>query len=157
MVSFCNYNRDMPEREWTTPECPVGRAADLVGDRWSLLIVRDAFDGVRRFRDFQRSLGIARSMLTVRLRRLVEIGILANAPASDGSRYDEYVLTEQGRALFPVIVGLRQWGERYAFAQGERHSVLVDRETGRRVPRMSWRTDAGRAIAPDEVRVREVA
>lgn len=87
--------------------CPVARAVDAVGDRWSLLIVRDAFDGVRRFSEFQRNLGIARNMLADRLKTLVEAGVLAAAPASDGSAHHEYVLTDKGRALFPVVVALR--------------------------------------------------
>ena len=70
--------------------CPVARSVDVVGDRWSLLVVRDAFDGVRRFTDFQRSLGVARNILSDRLRRLVDAGILATRPASDSSAYQEY-------------------------------------------------------------------
>ncbi|MBB3221800.1 winged helix-turn-helix transcriptional regulator [Pseudoduganella umbonata] len=110
--------------------CPVARGVDLVGERWALLIVRDAFDGVRRFGEFQRSLGVARNILADRLRLLVEAGILASQPASDGSAYQEYVLTAKGEDLFPVIVALRRWGERHLFAPGEPHSVLVLRDTG---------------------------
>ena len=88
--------------------CPVARALDAIGDWWSLLIVRDAFDGVRRFGEFQKSLGVAKNILSDRLRTLVAHDILAAVPASDGSAYQEYVLTEKGQALFPVIVGLRQ-------------------------------------------------
>ena len=95
--------------------CPVARAIDIVGDRWALLIVRDAFDGVRRFGQFQESLDIARNILTDRLRRLVEAGVLEVVAASDGSAYQEYILTPKGEALFPVIVTLRQWGEGYLF------------------------------------------
>ena len=78
--------------------CPVARGVDVVGDRWSLLIVRDAFDGMRRFGDFQRSLGVARNILSDRLRKLVDAGILATQAASDGSAYQEYVLTAKGKA-----------------------------------------------------------
>ncbi len=76
--------------------CPVARSADLLGDRWALLVIRDAFDGITRFGDFQRSLGAARNILSDRLRRLVEAGILQLQPASDGSAYQEYVLTAAG-------------------------------------------------------------
>ncbi len=92
-------------------DCPVARALDAIGDWWSLLIVRDAFDGLRRFGDFQKNLGIAKGMLTTRLRTLVELGVLEQVAASDGSAYHEYVLTKRGHDLFPVVVGLRQWGE----------------------------------------------
>src|ERR1700758_1060688 len=76
--------------------CGVARPLDAIGDWWSLLIVRDAFDGARRFGEFQRSLGLAKNILSVRLRNLVTHGILKMEPASDGSAYQEYVLTEKG-------------------------------------------------------------
>src|SRR5262249_53577633 len=78
-------------------ECPIARALDAIGDWWSLLIIRDALLGLRRFGEFQRSLGLAKNILTVRLRALVDRGILEMAPASDGSAYQEYVLTPKGR------------------------------------------------------------
>lgn len=96
----------------TSAICPVARFLDAIGDRWSLLIVRDAFDGSRRFGDFQRELGVARNILTDRLRRLVDAGVLELQPASDGSSYQEYVLTAAGEQLFPVVVAMRQWGEK---------------------------------------------
>src|SRR3984885_2655485 len=91
--------------------CSLARTLEVVGDWWSLLIVRDAFDGVRRFGDFQKSLGIAKGILTARLRKLVDLGVLELEPASDGSAYQEYALTRKGRDLFHVVVSLRQWGE----------------------------------------------
>ena len=87
--------------------CPVARAIDIVGDKWSLLIIRDAFDGVRRFSPVQRSLGIAKNILAARLRDLVEAGVLRTSPAPGGSAYQEYVLTEQGEDLFSLIISLR--------------------------------------------------
>ncbi|WP_263140317.1 helix-turn-helix domain-containing protein [Pseudomonas sp. RIT-PI-AD] len=110
--------------------CPVARALDVIGDRWSLLIVRDAFDGLRRFGEFQKNLGVARNILSDRLRALVESGVLAIAPASDGSAYQEYVLTDKGEDLFKVVVALRQWGEAQLFEPGEARSVLVERASG---------------------------
>jgi DNA-binding HxlR family transcriptional regulator len=92
-------------------ECAVARALDTIGDWWSLLIIRDAFFGRRRFGDFQKGLGIAKNILTARLRKLVSRGILEVVPASDGSAYQEYVLTEKGRGLDIVLIALRQWGE----------------------------------------------
>lgn len=113
------------ETSWTDPTCPVARTLDLVGDRWSLLIIRDAMDGARSFTDFQRRTGIARNILTDRLRRLVERGILDRQSAPSGRR-QFYALTDAGRDLFTVIVAMRQWGEQHAFAPNEAHSVLVD-------------------------------
>jgi DNA-binding HxlR family transcriptional regulator len=110
---------------WTDPTCPVARTLDLVGDRWSLLIVRDAMDGARAFTDFQQRTGIARNILTDRLRRLVDRGILDRHPAPSGRR-QLYTLTPTGHDLFTVIVALRQWGERHAFTPTEPHSTLLD-------------------------------
>lgn len=134
--------------------CPVARSIAVVGDRWSLLIVRDAFDGIRRFGDFQRSLGLARNILTDRLRKLVEANVLATQAASDGSAYQEYVLTAQGESLFPVVVALRQWGERHLFAPGEHHSALIDRRTGKPIPYMAPTAKNGTALAPQATHVR---
>ena len=100
--------------------CPVARSLDAIGDGWSLLIVRDAFDGLRRFGEFQKNLGMAKNILSDRLRTLTAHGILEAAPASDGSAYQEYVLTEKGRGLFPVIVGLRQWARTTTTVRGKR-------------------------------------
>ena len=91
--------------------CPIARSLDAIGDWWSLLIIRDAFLGARRFGEFQRKLGLAKNILSARLHALVDRGILATAPASDGSNYREYVLTPKGRGLFPILVALRQWSE----------------------------------------------
>jgi len=110
-------------------ECPVARTVDVIGDRWSLLIVRDAFDGIRRFSELQRNLGLAKNILAARLRELVAQGILEVVPAADGSAYHEYVLTAKGRELFSVIVALRKWGEMYLFEEGEPHSTLLDTES----------------------------
>lgn len=128
--------------------CPVARSVDTMGDRWSLLIVRDAFDGLRRFSEFQRSLGVAKNILADRLRTLVAQGILETGPAAEGSAYQDYALTAKGQALFPVIVGLRQWGEQHLFAPGEPHSVLKDRATGQPIPPMDVRGENGLVLVP---------
>jgi DNA-binding HxlR family transcriptional regulator len=126
--------------------CPVARALDAIGDWWSILIIRDAFDGIRRFSNFQRNLGIAKGMLTIRLRKLVEVGILELAPASDGSAYSEYVLTKRGRALFHVVVSLRQWGDEHLFAPGEVRSKLIDSQRRRPVRKLELRAQSGQLL-----------
>jgi DNA-binding HxlR family transcriptional regulator len=134
--------------------CGVARPMDAIGDGWSLLIVRDAFDGLRRFGEFQKSLGLSKNILAARLRHLVSHGIMEAVPASDGSPYQEYVLTGKGRGLFPVLVALRQWGEAFFFARGERHVRLVDRQAGRPLQRMVPMAEDGRALEPEDVHVR---
>jgi DNA-binding HxlR family transcriptional regulator len=137
-------------RSLSASPCPVGRAIDAVGDWWSLMIVRDALDGVRRFSDFLASLGIAKNMLATRLRTLVEREILEIVPASDGSAYSEYVLTEKGRGLFPVIVALRQWGEEFFFDATEKHVRLVDRADRQPVCKMELHAHDGRLLRAED-------
>ena len=134
--------------------CPVARPLDAIGDWWSLLIIRDAFDGLRRFGEFQKSLGLAKNILSSRLRNLVEHDILETVPASDGSVYQEYVLTEKGRGLFPLLVALRQWGEDYFFEPGETHVSLVDVKRGQPVRRLELRSDDGRLLGPADTVVK---
>ncbi|MFI6921282.1 winged helix-turn-helix transcriptional regulator [Nonomuraea spiralis] len=138
---------------WTDPSCPVARAVDLVGDRWSLLIVRDAMDGASTFTEFHQRLGIARNILTDRLRRLVEHGILAKSAAGDGRRH-AYLLTAAGRDLFTAVVALRQWGERHAFAPDETHSVLVD-DQGRELAPLRPLGQDGEPLSAETSRVRK--
>ncbi|MFQ6148511.1 winged helix-turn-helix transcriptional regulator [Streptomyces seoulensis] len=143
----------LPNAVWTDPDCPVARTLDLVGDRWSLLVVRDAMDGARSFTEFQRRTGIARNILTDRLRKLTDHGILTQRTAPSGRRW-QYVLTDAGRALFPVLLTLRQWGERHAFAPGEPHSTLVDQH-GARVPELKPTGTDGAPLDVDTIHVRK--
>lgn len=142
------------DRDWTDPACPVARTVDLVGDRWSLLIVRDAMDGAASFTDFQQRLGIARNILTDRLRKLVEHGILSTSTAPGGKRHS-YELTAAGQDLFTVVVALRQWGERHAFTAGEPHSTLVDGD-GRPLPRLRAENHEGKRADAANTRVQKV-
>ncbi|MDQ0741358.1 helix-turn-helix domain-containing protein [Pseudomonas sp. W4I3] len=137
-------------------ECPVARTLEAIGDRWVLMIIRDAFDDVRRFSEFQKRLGLAKNILTVKLKLLVELGIFDIQPASDGSAYKEYVLTDSGRAVFPIVVSMRQWGERYLFNKGESYSVLLDSELSEPVETIAVRSKAGKVLAPADCHRRVV-
>jgi DNA-binding HxlR family transcriptional regulator len=134
----------------TNGQCPVARALEVMGDRWALMILRDAFDGLRRFSEFQKNLGLAKNILASRLKLLVESGLLALQPASDGSAYKEYVLTEKGRSVFPLVIALRQWGEQFLFEAGETRSALLDRATGETVETLQVRARDGRVLGPDD-------
>jgi len=127
--------------------CPVARSLDAIGDWWSMLIIRDALLGARRFGEFQRNLGLAKNILTVRLRTLVDRGILKMARASDGSAYQEYVLTPKGRGVFPILVALRQWSEQFDQRPDQIATMLVDREKGRPVRRLELRSQDGRRLS----------
>src|SRR5580700_4247152 len=135
-------------------ECPVARSLDAIGDWWSLLIIRDALMGISRFSEFQKSLGLARNILTVRLRALVDHGILKTAPASDGSAYQEYLLTPKGRGVFPVLVALRQWSEEFSGERDGFSTVLVDRNNGRPVRKLELRASDGRLLGDGDTAVR---
>lgn len=131
--------------------CPIARTLDLIGDWWSLLIIRDALEGISRFSDFEKSLEIAKNMLSTRLKGLVERDILRLVPASDGSAYKEYVLTEKGRALQTVIVALSQWGGEFMFEPGESGSVMVDAQKRKPIRKLELLSADGRHLAPEDI------
>jgi DNA-binding HxlR family transcriptional regulator len=134
--------------------CPVARTLDLIGDWWSLLIIRDALEGIRRFSDFQKNLDIAKNMLSARLKGLVEQGILQTVPAADGGAHKEYVLTERGKALQTVIVALSQWGGEFMYAPGEPGSVMVDAQNRQPLRKLELVAEDGRVLAPQDVSTR---
>jgi DNA-binding HxlR family transcriptional regulator len=108
---------------------------------------------MRRFGQFQKSLGLAKNILSARLSTLVAHDILRTVPASDGTHHHEYVLTDKGRALFPVLTALRQWGDRFYFDPAEPRARLVDRKTGRPVATVEIHSDDGRILSPDDTEV----
>src|SRR6202023_1062926 len=134
--------------------CPIARSLDAIGDWWSMLIIRDALLGARRFGEFQKSLGLAKNILTVRLRTLVDQGILKMAPASDGSAYQEYVLTPKGRGIFPILVALRQWSEEFDQRPDEIATILADRRKGRPVRKLELYSQDGRLLTAADTALR---
>ncbi len=136
----------MKRKSLGASRCPIARTLDIIGDWWSLLIVRDCFMGKRRFGEFEKSLGLAKNILSARLQKLTEHGILELAPASDGSAYQEYRLTGKGNSLYVVLVALRQWGEDNLFENNELHLRLVDRKSGKPVKRLELRSQDGRLL-----------
>ena len=134
-------------------DCGVAQALDILGDWWTLLVVRDAFFGVRRFRDFQADLGIAKNVLSQRLQHLVEHEILERIDVGEhGTRY-EYQLTEKGEALLPVLTALREWSDDWIYGRGDEPLIVRERKTGRRVPRLRVRGVEGRALSRRDLRM----
>lgn len=131
--------------------CPVARSLDAIGDWWSLLIVREAFANTRRFGDFQKHLGLAKNILATRLRNLVAEGILEMRPASDGSAYQEYVLTDKGRSLVTVMVALRQWGEEHLYQPGEPQTILRDRLNKKPLAKLQILSEDGRPLGVSDM------
>ncbi|HEY2785730.1 MAG TPA: helix-turn-helix domain-containing protein [Fimbriiglobus sp.] len=123
--------------------CPIARSLEAVGDVWSVLIVRQAFAGNRRFGEFEKSLGVAKNILTVRLRKLVALGVLEQVPAVDGAAHQEYALTEKGRGLHLVLTALRQWGEGCG---GDAPYVLVDLRDRKPVKPLAFHAHDGREL-----------
>ncbi|MBS0521310.1 MAG: helix-turn-helix transcriptional regulator [Proteobacteria bacterium] len=137
--------------------CPIARSLDVIGDWWSLLIVRDALRGMRRFSEFQKSLGVSKNILTQRLRTLVAQGILELAPATDGSAYREYVLTAKGRDLFHVLVALGQWGQEHLDPPAGSRLTMVDRARGEPLRRLELRARDGRVLGPGDTIMTKIA
>ena len=131
--------------------CSLAQTLNIIGERWTLLILRDAFFGARRFSQFERSLGIAKNILSARLNMLIDEGIMERRDSGEGGR-TEYVLTDQGRDLQPILLSMTHWGDRYRpDPQGER-LVFVDREQGKPIQRMAVRSEDGRTLKPEEIR-----
>ncbi|MFL6846201.1 MAG: winged helix-turn-helix transcriptional regulator [Allosphingosinicella sp.] len=127
-------------------ECGISAALEVVGERWSFLILRGAFNGLRHFEEFQTNLGIARNILSNRLGRLVEHGILRRDPDRDDRRKVTYRLTDKGRDLLPVLLSLRQWGERWISGMPS-NPVLVDRYTRQPIAPMTVQSADGRPLS----------
>lgn len=102
-------------RAYENQTCSVAGALEFVGERWTLLIVRDAFQGIRRYEDFQRRLGIARNILSARLDALVENGLFSRTPYQEHPLRYEYQLTDKGRDLWPVMFALLRWGDKHVY------------------------------------------
>ena len=122
----------MLNRTYESQNCSIARALEVVGERWSLLIVRDLMLGYRRFDALQERLGVARNVLAARLDRLIEEGVVQRRLYQERPARYEYVLTEKGLDLWPVLVGLISWGDKYVAEQGP-PVVLEHRECGGRI------------------------
>ncbi|MBM7808827.1 DNA-binding HxlR family transcriptional regulator [Geodermatophilus bullaregiensis] len=143
-----------PAEEFDRARCSVGGTLAVVGEKWSLLVLREAFLGVRRFADLQRALGAPRAVLTDRLASLVASGLLVRVPyRPEGERQrHEYRLTDKGRDLYPALVALMQWGDRWLTDDGAAPLELAHRDCGEPVS-LALRCAAGHDVAgPREVR-----
>lgn len=137
----------MKRKSFENAACPLARSLEAVGDAWSVLIVRQAFAGDRRFGEFEKHLGVAKNILTVRLRKLVALGVLEQVPV-EGSTHHEYALTERGRGLNLVLAAIRQWGEGCG---GDNPYVLVDKRDRKPVRPLAFHAHDGRVLAPEDM------
>ena len=145
----------MVQTDFTRMRCPVARSMAVLGERWAILVLREAFYGTRRFDAFERNLGIAPNILSARLRRLVEHGLLERVPCAGeaaGGRH-EYRLTEKGRDFFPAYLALKRWGDRWMADPAGPVVRLVDRTTGEEIAAPVPRGVDGAPLGPEDVRV----
>jgi DNA-binding HxlR family transcriptional regulator len=141
----------MKHKSFSHMNCSLAQTLEIVGERWTLLILRDAFFGSKRFGQFERSLGIAKNILTARLAVLTEEGILDKRDSDDGA-HAIYVLTEKGLDLQPILISMTHWGDKYKANPAGDRLVFVDREQGEPIRRMSVIAQDGRALAPREIK-----
>ena len=131
-------------------ECGLPSALEVMGERWSFMILRASFNGIRHFEDLQSQLGIARNILSNRLHRLVENGILKREPCPDDRRRIEYRLTEKGIDLLPALIALRQWGEKYS-AKTQSSLTIVDARDRRPIAPIRLHAADGRPLSYEEL------
>ena len=131
-------------------QCSIAAALEAVGERWSFLILRASFNGLHHFEEFQSTLGIARNILSNRLGRLVENGILERMPDPSDRRKVSYQLTAKGLDLLPVLISLRQWGEKWVSGKPS-NPVLVDRYSRQPIQPVSVCSAEGRSLSLDEL------
>ncbi|MBY6242768.1 helix-turn-helix domain-containing protein [Methylosinus sp. Sm6] len=135
----------MRHAEFPSQICSIARSLEILGEWWTLLVVREAFFGARRFGEFEANLGIARNVLSDRLSKLVEAGVLDREPEPGRGNPVAYRLTEKGRELLPVLVALMQWGDRW-INSGREPVTLVERETGKEIAPLEVASREGRPL-----------
>jgi DNA-binding HxlR family transcriptional regulator len=136
--------------ELATMQCSIARTLDAIGDRWSLLIIRDAFYGVRRFDDFQRELGVARNVLTDRLQKLVDREVLERRQYQDKPPRFEYRLTERGRDLVGVVLVMMRWGDRWT-SEGDAPVTIIHTTCGHATQPVVACSECGDELRLDEL------
>lgn len=152
-LTYLGLIATMQRTSFAERDCPVAQALEVVGDWWTLLILWNAFCGLRRFDEFQAQLGIARNILARRLKQLVANGVIEEQPYSERPRRVEYRLTEQGQELFPVIAALFDWGTKYSDRETTRQLKIVHADTGDAIEPQAVCGRRGIKLDPTMVRV----
>jgi DNA-binding HxlR family transcriptional regulator len=141
-------------RDYPDQLCSIANSLEVIGERWSLLIVRDVFNGNRRFGEMQASLGVARNVLSARLQRLVDEDILERRRYQDSPARYEYFLTEKGLDLWPTLIALLNWGDRYSPSPGGAPKIILHKVCGGRVNERGVCDDCGKLLhARDAIQV----
>lgn len=143
----------MAPTDFASMPCPVARSMAMLGERWAILLMREAYYGSSRFDEFEKHLGIAPNILSARLKTLVEHGLLEKVPAPGGGARHVYRLTEMGRDFFPVYVALKSWADRWLADEKGPLTVLEDRREGKEIVAGRLTRADGSAIGVDDLRV----
>ena len=129
----------------------IAHVLNFLGEGWSMLIIREAFFGIRRFEEFQSHLGIARNILTSRLKQLCDNDILERVPIKKGAKRHEYLLTSKGKELLPLLITLTQWGDKWIYGKGKEPIIFLDRDNGKPISPIRVHADDGRKLRPREI------
>lgn len=133
-------------RRFENEVCSVAQSLEILGEWWTFLIIREAFLGVRRFADFESRLGISKNILTARLKHLVKHEVMERVEAGTHGSRMEYRLTRKGKDLITVLTALRQWGDRWVYGEGNEPLLVVDKKTGKPIPRVRILDEAGEPL-----------
>jgi DNA-binding HxlR family transcriptional regulator len=145
--------RDAKRGRLANKECSMARAMEVVGDRWSILILREAYYGVKRFDEFEYYVGIAPNILSARLKKFVDAGMMKRVPLAEHAGRNEYVLTEKGRDFFPAYMALKRWGDDWLAEPEGPQVVFRERAVGRNVQYPELLSASGKPLRLEDVEV----
>ena len=145
----------MSVQTYTRQDCPVAHTLSVVGDQWTLLIIRDVLGGPKRFDELQNGLGISRNLLAQRLKRMVEADLLARRPIPDSRRFT-YSLTPKALELRPAILALAEWGQKWRQPEAGTQVEITEKDTGEAVGLRYCRLSDGQEVKSDAIRVRRI-
>lgn len=144
----------MPKPEKFDPfSRSVAHVLDVIGEGWSILIIREVFLGTHRFEEFQGRLGIARNILTARLKKLCANEVLDRVPVKAGAKRHEYILTDKGREMMPLLVALTQWGDKWVFGEANQPLVFLDREQSKPIASVQVFSVSGKVLQPRDIMI----
>jgi DNA-binding HxlR family transcriptional regulator len=143
----------MPKVDLSAMPCSIARSLDVIGEGWTILVLRDVFRGIRRFDELQRDLGIATNVLTARLKRLVDEGLLERRRYEQRPPRYEYHLTAKGRDLFPVLIALVNWGDKYLAGSSGPPRVMIHEACGKPTSPILVCSECGEAVGPGALRL----
>ncbi|WP_426435763.1 winged helix-turn-helix transcriptional regulator [Bradyrhizobium genosp. P] len=146
-------NAKVRRQRSSNKECSIARAMEVVGDRWSILLLREAYYGTHRFDEFQYYLGVASNILSARLKKFVDLGMMTRVPLPEHAGRYEYVLTEKGRDFFPTYLALKRWGDDWLAEPDGAQVVFRDRGSGRQIEYPAVLSAAGKPLQIEDIEV----